>query len=394
LNSNSKRLYYTDAYQKTFRATVTSVSAEGRRVILDQTAFYPASGGQPHDLGSVNGIAIEDVIDDGEQIIHLLAEPLSSSAVDGVIDWPRRFDHMQQHTGQHLLSAVIADLFGFETIGVHLGAESSTIDLKCASIGPEQLRSAELQANAVLQQNRPVSIAFEDAAQAKDLRKASDRTGLLRIVSISGLDRSACGGTHVHATGEIGAILLRSVEKIRGNVRLEFVCGNRAINRARNDYDSLEACARVFSSPVNDVPALVVAQTERLKATDKLRKRFETELAEHRGRDLHAQTPADAAGRRIHTRIIQGNGITDDLRTEAASFAGEGNCVFIAVAESPAAVLVASSPDSGVHSGNILKRALADFGGKGGGSANLAQGSFSGDPEEFLRRLMSELSAV
>jgi alanyl-tRNA synthetase len=343
-----------------FRASVTDSGEDARRVVLDQTAFYPTSGGQPHDVGTINRVAVEDVIDDGERIVHLLAAPVWDSEVEGEIDWHRRFDHMQQHSGQHLLSAVVADLFGFETVSFHLGTESSTIDLRCASIGPDQLRSAEAEANAVVQQNRLVSVVFEDASEAKGLRKPSDRTGLLRVITIEGLDRSACGGTHVHATGEIGAILLRSVEKIRGNVRLEFLCGRRAI---------------------------------KLKATDKIRRRLETELAEHRGRNLYAQTAPDASGRRVHSRVVRGGGLPEDIRAEATAFVSEGRSVFIAVSETPSTVLVASSPDSGIHSGTIVKGVVAEFGGKGGGAANLAQGSFTGDPARFLERLLAELTA-
>jgi alanyl-tRNA synthetase len=376
-----------------FRASVTDSGEDARRVVLDQTAFYPTSGGQPHDVGTINRVAVEDVIDDGERIVHLLAAPVWDSEVEGEIDWHRRFDHMQQHSGQHLLSAVVADLFGFETVSFHLGTESSTIDLRCASIGPDQLRSAEAEANAVVQQNRLVSVVFEDASEAKGLRKPSDRTGLLRVITIEGLDRSACGGTHVHATGEIGAILLRSVEKIRGNVRLEFLCGRRAIKRARADYDALESCARVFSSPLDDVPDFISAQSERLKATDKIRRRLETELAEHRGRNLYAQTAPDASGRRVHSRVVRGGGLPEDIRAEATAFVSEGRSVFIAVSETPSTVLVASSPDSGIHSGTIVKGVVAEFGGKGGGAANLAQGSFTGDPARFLERLLAELTA-
>lgn len=361
--------------------------------MLDQTAFYPTSGGQPHDVGTLNGITVEDVVDDGERIVHVLLAPLSGGEVEGVVDWSRRFDHMQQHTGQHLLSAVFDDLFGIETLSFHMGAESSTIDLACAAITSDDLRSAEARANAIVQENRPVGVAFEDASAAAGLRKPSERIGPLRIVTIDRLDRSACGGTHVRSTGEVGAILLRSVEKIRGNVRLEFLCGARAVRRARADYDALEMSARVFSAPLDEVPALLKAQAERLKAADKTRRRLETELAEYRGRNLYAQTVPNPAGLRIHTRVIRGGSLPDDVRSEATAFVFGPNSVFVAVSETPAAVIVASSIDSGVHSGNVVKAILVEFGGKGGGAANIAQGSFTGDPEKLLERLLARLAS-
>jgi alanyl-tRNA synthetase len=393
LSNKTQRLYYTDPYLQAFRASVQEAGADGRRVILDRTAFYPSSGGQPNDLGSITGIPLTDVIDEDERIVHVLAAPLADLEVEGSLDWNRRFDHMQQHTGQHLLSAVFADLFGFETVSFHMGAETSTIDLACASLTPEQLRSAEARANALVQENRPVRIDFEDAVAATGLRKPSERVGPLRIISIEGLDRSACGGTHVRATGEIGQILLRSVEKIRGNVRLEFLCGSRAVRRARLDYDALETCARLFSSPLDDVPELVAVQAERLKATDKIRKRLESELAQHRGRDLYAQTSPNAAGLRLHGRVVHG-ALPENVRPEASAFVSGRKSVFVAISSTPSVILVASSPDSGIHSGNIVREVVSRFDGKGGGAANMAQGSFTGDPEAVLEDVLARLSAV
>jgi alanyl-tRNA synthetase len=392
LSNGTQRLYYTDSYQTSFRANVTASGEGGRRLVLDCTAFYPSSGGQPHDTGTINGVALEDVIDDGDRVVHVLASPVSASEVEGAIDWPRRFDHMQQHTGQHLLSAVFADLFSIDTMSFHLGSESSTIDLACSSLTPDQLRAAELRANAIVQENRPVSVTNEDASVVTGLRKASERRGSLRVVSIEALDRSACGGTHVRGTGEIGVILLRSTEKIRGNVRLDFLCGARAVCRARADYDSLESSARLFSAPLDELPALVAAQAERLRSAEKTRKRLERELAEYRGRELYVRAAPNAAGLRIHSRILRGTGLPEDIRPEAMAFIAGEKSLFIAVSDSPASVLLASSADSGVHSGNSLKAILAEFSGKGGGAANMAQGSFVGDPERLLERLDAQLA--
>ena len=164
MSNTTERLYYDDSYQESFRAKVVGADGEGRRVFLDRTAFYPTSGGQPSDRGSINGVPVEDVIEDGERIVHVLTAPLKDFEIDGRIDWARRFDHMQQHTGQHLLSAVLGDLYGIETVSFHMGPELSTIDLACASMTPEQLRAAEAAANAIVQENRPVRVAYEDAA--------------------------------------------------------------------------------------------------------------------------------------------------------------------------------------------------------------------------------------
>ena len=366
--------------------------AGGTRVFLDRTAFYPSSGGQPHDVGRIGDSDVIDVIDSEDGIVHVLSGPVQGEEVACEIDWRRRFDHMQQHTGQHLLSAVFEELFGVATISFHMGATASTIDLSCASMTPDELRTAEERANQIVYENRRVNIGFEDAGAAEGLRKASERSGSLRIVSIEGLDRSACGGTHVQATGEIGAILLRTVEKIRGNVRLEFLCGSRAIRRARADYTALESAARAFSAPLDEVPVLVAAQAERLKESEKVRQRLSSELAEHRGCFLHEQTPIGGRNTRLHSRILSQGPFPDDLRAEANGFVSQGRAIFIAVTRQPAAVMLVTSADSEVHAGNTLRSVLAELNGKGGGSAQMAQGGFSGDAEALISRLTELLS--
>jgi alanyl-tRNA synthetase len=203
------RLYYTDAYLTTFEAAVVARADAGRRIYLDRTAFYPTSGGQPFDTGRLGGVAVIDVIDEGDRIAHVVESPVAGDRLSGVIDWARRFDHMQQHTGQHLLSAVIAVRFGQATVGVHFGRESSTLDLDTPGFGHAEIVEAEARANVAVTEDRPVEVSFEEAAGAAGLRKASGREGTLRIVTIRDLDRSACGGTHVRATGEIGAIAIR-----------------------------------------------------------------------------------------------------------------------------------------------------------------------------------------
>jgi len=180
------RHYYTDAYRAEFTAAIVERSGDGTRVYLDETAFYPTSGGQPHDVGTLGGVAVVDVVDEDERIAHVLAAPLGGSEprLVGRIDWVRRYDHMQQHTGQHLLSAVFEDMFGAKTVSVHFGPESSTLDLDVESLTHEQLVAAETRANELVGEARPVVVTFEDAQAAQGLRKASERTGTLRVVSI------------------------------------------------------------------------------------------------------------------------------------------------------------------------------------------------------------------
>jgi len=370
----TKRLYYTDAYRGEFVATVVARDENGTRVYLDETAFYPTSGGQPHDLGTLNGVAVVDVIDEGERIVHVLSSALpAGDTVSGKIDWMRRFDLMQQHTGQHLLSAVFEDLFGFKTVSVHFGADSSTVDLETDLVTHQQVLAAEMRANAIVAEARPVSVTFEDAQAASGLRKASDREGTLRIVSIEDIDRSACGGTHVRTTAEIGPVLLRSNEKIRKATRIEFVCGRRAVKRARKDFEMLSSIAGSLSASLDDAASIVTAQAERLKDSESARKKAGQELASYRARERYDATTADDTG--VRRLVIRDAPTMDDARTLAQAAFSLAKVVVIAAVAAPPSVLVAASEDSGIDAGKLLKETLATVGGRGGGSPRLAQGS-------------------
>jgi alanyl-tRNA synthetase len=351
---------------------VLDTAGDGRRVYLDRTAFYPASGGQPFDLGTLGGVAVEDVIDEEDRIAHVLAAPLSAPEVSGTIDWDRRYDHMQQHTGQHLLSAVLEELFKTRTVSFHLGAVSSTIDVEAASLTPPQLERVEERCAEIVAEARPVQITFEEASAGLELRKPSDRIGTLRIVSIDNLDRSACGGTHLRTTAEIGPVLLGKSEKIRGITRLEFVCGRRALRRARADYRLLAAIGRALSVPPEQTPGHLAELIEKHKTVEKTAQRLAAELARREGKDLYQATQADPDG--IRRRIERGP-IDDVVRARAQSFVSGEKAVFLAVCEQPPSVLLAASADSGIHAGDRVKAAVTAYQGRGGGNAQLAQGS-------------------
>ena len=384
----TERLYYQDAYLAAFQATVLERADDGRRLYLDRTAFYPTSGGQPHDTGRLGGVTVVDVVDEGERIAHLLAAAVPAGPVRGEVDWARRFDHMQQHTGQHLLSAVLEDLYGFHTVSVRFGQDASTLDLDTPAITPEQVAAAETRANLVATENRPVSIGYEDAAAAAGLRKSSDRTGPLRIVTILELDRSACGGTHVRATGEIGAILIRKVERVRKAVRLEFLCGTRAVRRARADQELLTRLAAQYSAAQDELPALVEAQRAEVKEAVAGRREAEAQLDRYRAAELYAGAAPDAAGlRRIVVREERG---TDRLRGLAQAVAALPKAVFVGVAASPPGLLVAASEDSGRDAGAMLRSALAPAGGRGGGTPRLAQGTVGADALERAVEAVSQ----
>ncbi len=371
------RLYYTDAYTHRFTATVVELADEGRRVYLDRSAFYPTSGGQPHDLGMLGGVPVVDVVDKEDRVAHLLAAPLQApvgATVDCVIDSTRRFDNMQQHTGQHLLSALFADQYGWPTVSVHFGDDYSTVDIAGTGLDMDLLRDVESRANALIVDNRDVTVSFEESATATGLRKPSDRDGTLRIVTIAGLDRSACGGTHVQRTGEIGSMLLRRAERTKGNTRVEFLCGTRSVTRARLDAWLLTQTARLFTAAPDDVPALVEKQQQRVQELERENKRLALELAAHDARTRwSATTPSSDGIRRI--RIALPTGAVRDVEPLAQAITALGGCMVLVTVESPSALMLATSADSGIDAGPALKPALAAAGGRGGGSPRLARGS-------------------
>jgi alanyl-tRNA synthetase len=373
----TQRLYYLDSNLCDFEASMVERGDDGMRIYLDRSAFYPTSGGQPHDTGTIEGIEVTDVVDEGERIAHLLARPLSGGTVRGQVNWPRRLDHMQQHTGQHLLSAVLADLLGHTTVSVHLGEHSSTVDLDAPPLSPEQVARVERRANEVVTENRTVQVSFEEAGSAVRLRKAPTRSGTIRIISIEGLDRSACGGTHVKTTGEIGPILLRKIERARKGCRIEFVCGLRAIRRARREAEVLDQVAGDLSCGVEELPQVISYQRAELKEAAGARRALEAELSLCQAKQLYAEATPDPSGLR-RAVVRRSSGTIEELRALAQAFATLPQAVFIGALQSPASILLSAAADSGINAGGVLKGVLALAGGRGGGSAALAQGVLPG----------------
>jgi alanyl-tRNA synthetase len=373
MNPPTERLYYADAYLRDFSAHVAAL--QDARVYLDRTAFYPSSGGQPFDTGELGGERVLDVIDEDHRIAHVLDAPpafVVGDEVWGRVDWPRRHDHMQQHTGQHLLSAVFADLFGHATVSVHFGDVYSTLDLDTDALGAQSVHTVEHRANEIVFENRAVVVTFEDARTAQGLRKPSDRDGELRVVGIEGIDRSACGGTHVRSTGEIGPVAIRKIEKYKKLTRVEFLCGWRALDRARADFTALQQMAAQLTAGIDELPSLVAARVEAERSADAERKKLAEQLAVYHLRELRAATAPSADG---IVRIIETSDAMDTLRLRAQAAALESRTMYFGSAGSPPALVFAASEDSGVNASAVLKPALAAVGGRGGGSPRVAQGS-------------------
>ena len=384
----TERLYYTDPCVQAFDAVVERAERRLDRLVvrLDRTAFYPTSGGQPFDTGTLGGLQVVEVLDGDDGSIEHVVTPVGEewtpgAAVRGVIDWSRRFDHMQQHTGQHVLSAAVERRFGVRTVGFHLGGAVSTIDL-ARELTSAEMAAVEADANRIVWEDRPVLIRFasaEDAA-ALPLRKESAREGTLRLVDVEGFDLSACGGTHVARTGAIGVIAVASWERFRGGQRIEFLCGGRALGRFQALRDTVGAAVRRLSVLPGDLPESI----ERLLTEVKEQKRFlldlQAELARFRARGL-----ADAAEL---VRLVSGASGTRDCRLvlravdadaiglkslASAIIDAPGYLVVLVSTSRPALVVVARSADVSVSAQHVVVSLTTAFGGRGGGKPDMAQ---------------------
>jgi alanyl-tRNA synthetase len=393
----TERLYYDDSFVHEFDALVVSCERDGDRwrARLDRTVFYPTSGGQPHDTGTLGGASVVEVADaeDGG-IVHYLSAELPPGPIHGTIDWARRFDHMQQHTGQHLLSAVFIELLGFQTVSFHLGKEICTIDLETPCITPENLSDAERRVNELIFEDRVVSVTYGTAQELAEagVRKQVDREGILRAVEIQGVDRQPCGGTHLARTGQAGLVLLRKMEKRRNAWRVEFVCGGRALAAARGDYDLLTHAANLLSCGLPDVPELVAKTLDERRALQSAAKRMESRLAELESQALLARAGWPGADTRLIVAAIE-DASPAYLTQLAARLAAESGIVAFLGSRSGGHVVFAQSKGSAGDMGALLREALRKFPGKGGGGKDFAQGALA-DPTQIEAALADAKRSV
>jgi alanyl-tRNA synthetase len=387
----TNRIYYTEPYRRSFDATVVSADPIGDRlhVTLDQTSFYPTSGGQPFDTGTLGGAAVVEVIDaeDGS-VTHVVSGALrTGEVVSGEIDWDRRFDHMQQHTGQHVLSAAFDRLFGVRTESFHMGQLSATIDL-AREVSMSEVEKAEADANRVVWEDRPVTIHFATAeeAAAMGMRKESARSGTLRLIDVQDYDLSACGGTHVERTGAIGVVAIGSIEKFKGGSRVEFLCGGRALQRFKVWRGALAAMQKHLSVPPIDMAASIERLQDEAKAQTRSIRAFQEKLAVHEAAALIAR----AAGRPFVAEAIDGwdaQGVK--AIAVAAAAARPDMAIALFTTGTPPQVVVTRGAQSSIDAGAVLKGLAAQFGGKGGGKPDLAQGGgFNGPAADLIAFLL------
>ena len=382
----TRRLYYDDAYEKEFTARVmhcevlppdvsAGITGTVWGLILDRTAFYPTSGGQPNDLGKIGDANVLDVRDEGEEILHLVDRKPADPDVNGCINWPRRFDHMQQHTGQHLLSAMFQERFGLPTVSFHLGSEICTIDLR----GPEPteavLEGAERAANQIVFEDRPVNVRYGTADQLaqQGVRKEVDRKGILRAIEIEAADLQPCGGTHVKSTGQIGVVLVRRCSKVRQDWRVEFVCGGRAERAARKDFLLLREAAEKLSCAPEEIAAAAARTLTERDANFKSLRGVQQRLAEAEATLALQTVRPDARGLRVESRVVEGSS-AEYLGFYSTAFTKSENAVAILATADGGHLLFAEHPSARKDMNELLKKVLDEIGGKGGGTHDFARG--------------------
>ena len=385
--SETKKLFFEDVGLMEFYARIVERrEVEGHpAVVLDQTAFYAEAGGQPWDLGTLGGVPVLKVIDDEGTIVHVLEGEVGDEAVDGKIDWPRRFDHMQQHTGQHVLSQAFIGIINGETRSFHLGADVSTLEIGISQISDETLDRVERRANEIVFEDRPVktySVSSERIGEVP-LRRPPKVTGLIRVVEVEGFDYSACGGTHVRRTGEIGLIKVIGSERIRGNLRFTFVCGGRALADSQVKTRVCRALVGRFNVPDKDVPASVEKLAAELKDAKKRLKALEQTAAGYEAKEIAA-----AAEGKIVARVLADKS-PEGAKALALSLVRLGAfvAIFAVRGEAKAHLILARSESLTIDLRPLAAELVPLFNGKGGGGASLVE--IAGDREADLEALVA-----
>ncbi|MHB1134638.1 MAG: alanyl-tRNA editing protein [Chloroflexota bacterium] len=394
----TERLYHRDATARQFQARVLAQRPLGERVgvVLDRTLFYPTSGGQPHDLGLLGGRQVLDVYEEGAEIVHVLEAPLPEGAVEveGLVDWQRRFDHMQQHTGQHILSQAFVDVLGAETVSFHLSEVTATIDVATTGLDAAQLAAVEELANRVVFEDRPIAADFvtpERLAQLP-LRKPPKVSENIRIVEVAGFDWSACGGTHCERAGQVGLILVGKTERRGAETRVEFLCGGRALRRARRLVAHVNELANSLSVGWDDAVPQALRGLQSLKELDRELERLRAALQENEAAVLVAAAPRQA-GVAVVSQVFPDRAPDELKRLALKLVAGERVVVLLAAQGQKGHLLCARSADVDCDMNAVLRAALGAIGGRGGGTPALAQGG-APDPSQIESALAVALEQV
>ncbi|MGM9921263.1 MAG: DHHA1 domain-containing protein [Bhargavaea sp.] len=384
------RLYYKDPYRTAFKSNVVREGVEDGRpfAVLENTVFYPTGGGQPHDTGKLNGIRVTDVEEKDGEIRHYVEVPLNALIVSGKIDWTRRHDHMQQHTGQHILTAAFIETAGCPTVSFHLGRETVSIDLDTEHLIDEQLDAAEKRANEIIMENREIETRWvtEGELDHSRLRKAVAVEEEIRLVIIPDYDYNGCGGTHPYSTGEVGQLKILGMERMKKKTRVHFVCGNRVLEQLGKKNQVLKEAMGMLSVPEEETAEAI---RRLLNANRTLEKR----LQEAEDRLLEAEAQSLISGGRLVKAAFSDRPIADLQKLgRAAVAAREDVIVLLAVRNGSKLQFVAArGSEAGYSMKQVASAALEATGGKGGGSDAFVQGG--GDTSLTAEELLAIMAA-
>ncbi|PDY84704.1 alanyl-tRNA editing protein [Bacillus cereus] len=397
-----KKLYYIDAYKKDFTSKVIKqdYSTEGNLyVVLSETAFYPTGGGQPHDTGTLNGIPVSNVEEVNGEIRHFIVEQLHTEEVEGKIDWDRRFDHMQQHTAQHILSAAFWDYFNIPTIGFHLGKETITIDLETENLHAETVEKAMQIANKIVFENHPIRIKWMNLEEAKTLplRKEPTMTENIRVVIIENYDYNGCGGTHPKHTGEVGPIQVLGWDRNKGGIRLTFIAGWRTLKLMGQQQQIMKDVSKQLNSSEAGIPAKVSQLLTSQKENEKALQTMNEKLLFAEANELLQQPEGIHAGTLI-SKVFINRSMQEIAKLSAIITEQQEHAItyFVIENEDKLQCILACGKAVTLDMNALLKEALPIIEGKGGGNKKSARGGgraiMAGD--EFLNQLVSSLQSA
>jgi len=399
----TKKLFYEDAYQTSFESKVIKkdVDKDGRYfVVLEQTAFYPTGGGQPHDIGLINGVRVCDVEEVDGELRHYLEEALTEMGdIHGEIDWDRRFDHMQQHAGQHLLTAVFEDHFGYKTLSFHLGKELSTIDLDTRSLASEEIWKAEAITNQFILDNRPIEtkwIKNEEELATYTLRKELSVTENIRLVIIPEIDYNGCGGTHPKSTSEIRLLKILHIEKQKKHVRVHFACGDRVLKHLHEKHNIIQKLTSQLSVPQEQLNEAADRLLENTKTLQVEIDELTSKLIQYEAKDLLSK--AEPIKEHFFIKTIFKNRPVHVLQNLAKELViNSTNLIVVFISEQPDKIQIVCTrtEEIDVNLNQVLKEVLPSIHGKGGGRPSFVQGGGEKviTPEEVMKLLVRALKS-
>lgn len=387
------KLYYNNPYITEFTSEIIESKKHQNKyhIVLKETAFYPEGGGQPCDLGEINGSKVEYVYEENNTIYHVLDENVDRTIVSCKVNFQRRFDHMQQHSGEHLLSAAFFKLYGGKNIGFHLGEDYVTIDISLPSITKEMIKEVENFCSEAILKDMPVkcSVVNKEQLNLIPIRKETTVTEDIRIVEIESTDYSACCGTHVNTTAEIGMLKIIKVEKYKGNSRIYFKCGRRALNDYAKKHEIISELVKLLSSDedniISQVDSMIKTGKEKSKTISDLKSKF---------CELHVQDILLNFSGNVYSKVYEEKFFEEV--SEIGKLLGENNVDALIATTVDNTILLLVNHDNSIHCGKVFKEHIKTFNGKGGGSKNRAQGSFSnsGDLLSFYNFISKEINNI